>query len=140
MTNLKKRRRIRLVLGAMAMLALSSGVVGYALRDGIRFFRTPTQVAAAPPAPHETFRIGGMVEPGSLTRNGTQVRFRVSDGETVIAVAYDGITPDLFAEGEGVLATGRLEGDRFVAHEILAKHDETYMPRELADMVQAGAQ
>lgn len=132
--TLKKRRRIRLIAGAMVALAIAAGLISYAFRDGIRFFRTPSQVLARAPDPAETFRIGGMVEAGSLHRQGTHVSFRVTDGKTAIAVRYAGITPDLFAEGEGVIATGRMVGDAFDATEILAKHDETYVPRELADM------
>jgi len=134
MGGLKKRRRVRLILWSMAAMALSVAVFGYAFRDGIRFFRTPSQVAATPPAARETFRLGGMVEEGSLMRRGAQVAFRITDGEGAVAVSYTGITPDLFAEGEGVIATGRLEDGVFLATEILAKHDESYMPRELADM------
>ena len=135
MSNLRKRRRIRLLLVGAGFLALSTALIGYAMRDGLRFFQTPGQVAAAPPGPTETFRLGGMVEPGSLEREGTLVRFRVSDGESSLAVRYEGITPDLFAEGEGVIATGRLVEGEFVASEILAKHDEQYMPRELEDII-----
>lgn len=135
MSTLRKRRRIRILLVGAGFLALSAALIGYAMRDGLRFFQTPGQVAAAPPAPTETFRLGGMVEPGSLERQGTLVRFRVSDGESSLAVRYEGITPDLFAEGEGVIATGRLVNGEFAASEILAKHDEDYMPRELEGVI-----
>lgn len=135
MHGLTKRRRVRLILWSGATLALAVMFFGYAFRDGIQFFRTPAQVAAEAPDPRETFRLGGMVEAGSLTRSGAKVAFRVTDGEGTIAVRYTGITPDLFAEGEGVIATGRLENGTFVATEILAKHDEDYMPRELAGMM-----
>ncbi|PKP73135.1 MAG: cytochrome c maturation protein CcmE [Alphaproteobacteria bacterium HGW-Alphaproteobacteria-6] len=135
MRGLKKRRRVRLILWTGAALTLSVVFFGYAFRDGIQFFRTPAQVVAKAPDPRETFRLGGMVEAGSLTRSGAQVAFRVTDGEGTIAVSYTGITPDLFAEGEGVIATGRLENGIFRATEILAKHDENYMPRELAGLM-----
>lgn len=134
MKRLAKRRRIRLVAGAAMLLAAATALFGYAFRDGIRYFRTPSQVLAEVPDPREVFRIGGMVEPGSLLRQGTDIRFAVTDGETSVPVSYSGITPDLFGEGEGVIATGRLVAGRFEAEEILAKHDETYMPRELAEM------
>jgi cytochrome c-type biogenesis protein CcmE len=132
--TLKQRRRVWLLGGAALALVVASGLVGYAFRNGIQFFRTPTEVQASTPHPGETFRIGGMVEAGSLQRQGTQVLFRVTDGAEAVPVRYDGIPPDLFAENEGVIATGRMVGGVFQASEILAKHDESYMPRELADM------
>ncbi|GAB4300396.1 MAG: hypothetical protein Kow0058_15740 [Roseovarius sp.] len=134
MKALAKRRRIRLVLAAAALLALATALIGTALRDGIRFFRTPSQVLAAPPGPAEVFRIGGMVAAGSVERRGSEIRFIVTDGTSQVPVVFEGIVPDLFAEGEGVIATGRLAGGIVHAREILAKHDETYMPRELAAM------
>lgn len=134
MRRLAKRRRVQLLAGAGLFLAASTALFGYAFRDGIQYFRTPTEVAANAPGPAETFRIGGMVKPGSLTRAGTDIRFTVSDGTAELEVVYSGITPDLFAEGAGVVATGRLVDGRFQAETILAKHDEEYMPRELADM------
>ncbi len=135
MRGLKKRRRVRLILWSGAALALSVAFFGFAFRDGIQFFRAPVQVAAEAPDPRETFRLDGMVEVGSLTRSGAQVAFRITDGEGAIAVRYTGITPDLFADGEGVIAAGRLEGGIFRATEILARHDEDYMPRELAGVL-----
>ncbi|GAB4388372.1 cytochrome c maturation protein CcmE [Albidovulum sp.] len=134
MSGLAKRRRIRLIVAAAALLALATVLIGTGLRDGIQFFRTPSEVLAAPPGPAEIFRIGGMVAAGSIQRRGSEVRFTVSDGKSEMAVVFEGITPDLFAEGEGVIATGRLVGGVVRAHEVLAKHDETYMPRELAAM------
>ena len=134
MKRLAKRRRIRLVVAAAVLLAVSAVLFGYAFRDGIQFFRTPSQVAGAPPDPRETFRIGGVVEPGSILRRGSQVHFRVTDGEASLPVTYTGITPDLFREGEGVIATGRLIDGTVQASEVLARHDEEYTPRELAGM------
>lgn len=138
MKRLAKRRRIQLVAGAAVLLTAATALFGYAFRDGIRYFRTPSQALAEAPGPGEVFRIGGMVQPGSLLRQGTDIRFAVTDGEASVPVSYSGITPDLFREGEGVIATGRLVAGRFEAEEILAKHDETYMPRELADMAKDG--
>ncbi|MCC6304083.1 MAG: cytochrome c maturation protein CcmE [Rhodobacteraceae bacterium] len=132
--RLSRRRRIRFLIAGAGLLAVSAGLFGFAFRDGIQFFRTPSEVLARPPGAGETFRIGGMVEAGSLVREGTRLSFRVGDGSTTVAVVYSGITPDLFAEGAGVVATGRLVEGRFEAHEILAKHDEEYVPRELAGM------
>lgn len=134
MTGLAKRRRIRLILAASGLLALATVLIGHGLRDGIQFFRTPSQVLSDPPRPQETFRIGGILDPGSIRREGSIVRFRISDGEESIAVAFEGITPDLFREGEGVIAAGRLVDGTVHAHEVLARHDETYVPRELAGM------
>lgn len=134
MKGLKKKRRIQVVGVAILALALSTALVGYAMRDGINFFRSPTEVAEAPPAPSEVFRIGGLVEDGSLERRqGETVTFRVTDGGASVPVAYTGVLPDLFAEGQGMVGTGRFVAGRFEATEILAKHDESYMPREVVD-------
>ncbi|MCL4188993.1 MAG: cytochrome c maturation protein CcmE [Rhodobacteraceae bacterium] len=134
MKGLKKRRRVQVIVVAALALALATGLVGYAMRDGINFFRSPTQVAEHPPDPAEVFRIGGLVEEGSLVRGqGEAVSFRVTDGNASIPVSYRGILPDLFGEGQGTVATGRLVAGVFEAREILAKHDETYMPKEVVD-------
>jgi cytochrome c-type biogenesis protein CcmE len=132
--GLKKQRRIQIVALAAVALIGATGLVGYAMRDGINFFRSPTQVMEAPPSPGETFRIGGLVVEGSIQRGqGTEVAFAVTDTNATVPVRYTGILPDLFAEGQGVVALGRMEGDTFVATEVLAKHDETYMPPEVID-------
>ena len=132
--GLKKKRRIQLIIAAFVFLALATGLIGYALRDGISYFRSPTQVSETPPGPTETFRIGGLVEVGSLKRGqGKTIRFSVTDGNASIPVTYTGILPDLFKEGKGVVATGKLVGGTFEASEILAKHDENYMPKEVID-------
>jgi cytochrome c-type biogenesis protein CcmE len=131
--GLRKRRRIQLVAIAAVLLAAATAIVGYAMRDGIEFFRSPSQVAAEPPAPGERFRLGGLVAEGTVAREGGEVRFEVTDGGAAVRVVFAGIPPDLFREGQGVIATGRLENGTFVASEILAKHDEQYMPKEVAD-------
>ncbi len=119
---------------ALVSLVASTAVIGYAMRDGINFFRSPSQVAAEPPDSGEVFRLGGLVEEGSLVRGrGDAVTFNLTDGAGVVAVSYAGIVPDLFGEGQGAVATGRLIGGIFVATEILAKHDESYMPKEVVD-------
>ncbi|MCR8725459.1 cytochrome c maturation protein CcmE [Frigidibacter sp. ROC022] len=134
MLGLKKRRRVQIILLAVVALALSTALIGYAMRDGINFFRSPTQVLEAPPGPAEVFRIGGLVEEGSLVRGeGTEVSFRVTDMNASVPVRYSGVLPDLFGEGEGVVAMGRYDGSSFIATEILAKHDESYMPKEVVD-------
>jgi cytochrome c-type biogenesis protein CcmE len=134
MMPLKKKRRIQIIALAAVSLALSTGLIGYAMRDGINFFRSPAQIVAEPPAPTEVFRIGGLVEEGSITRGeGETVTFRVTDGGATIPVTYTGILPDLFGENQGMVGQGRYIDGTFQATEILAKHDETYMPKEVID-------
>jgi cytochrome c-type biogenesis protein CcmE len=134
MAGLQKRRRVQLIVAGLVLLAGAAVLVGYALRDGIELFRSPSQVAEAAPGPGERFRIGGLVEEGSLVRGaGETITFRVIDLAHAVPVTYTGVLPDLFAEGQGVIAKGHLRGGVFVASEILAKHDEKYIPREVAD-------
>lgn len=134
MKGLKKKRRIQIIALAFAALALSTGLIGYAMRDGINFFRTPSQVTQSPPPPTETFRIGGLVVEGSLQRGQSEtVTFRVTDTAAEVPVSYTGVLPDLFDEGQGMVGTGRMVDGVFQASEILAKHDETYMPKEVVD-------
>jgi len=134
MKGLKKRRRVQIILLTFLGLILSVVLIGYAMRDGINFFRAPAQVMSDPPAPGEVFRLGGLVEEGSVTRGqGETVSFRITDTAEVIPVTFTGVLPDLFAEGQGVVATGQMQDGTFVASEILAKHDETYMPKEVID-------
>ena len=134
MKNLKKTRRIQIIAVAMVSLALATALIGYAMRDGINFFRSPSQIVETPPPPNEVFRIGGLVEEGSLMRGmGEYIQFGVTDGAETVQVAYVGILPDLFKEGEGMVGTGRYVDGVFQAQEILAKHDETYMPKEVID-------
>lgn len=138
MKSLKKQRRIQILAVAAVALALSTALIGYAMRDGINFFRAPAQVMADPPPPTETFRLGGLVEEGSIVRGqGSTVTFRVTDGGATIPVAFTGVLPDLFSEGQGMIGTGKLVEGVFVAQEILAKHDETYMPKEVMDALKA---
>ncbi len=132
--GLKKKRRIQLILMAMLFLVLATGLIGYALRDGISYFRSPSQVLTDPPSATEVFRIGGLVADGSLLRGqGETVVFDVTDGAATVKVTFSGILPDLFKEGTGMIATGQMAGDTFQATEILAKHDENYIPREVVD-------
>ena len=134
MKGLKKKRRIQVIAVAAVALTLSTALIGYAMRDGINFFRSPSQVMSEMPSPTEVFRIGGLVEDGSLTRGqGETVTFRVTDGGASVPVAYAGVLPDLFNEGEGMVGTGRFIDGTFQASEILAKHDESYMPAEVVD-------
>lgn len=134
MKSLKKTRRIQVIAVAALALAVSTAMIGYAMRDGINFFRSPVQVMDTPPAPGEVFRLGGLVEAGTLVRGaGETVAFRVTDGAASIPVRFTGVLPDLFKEGQGMVGTGSMEGETFIATEILAKHDENYMPREVMD-------
>lgn len=129
----RKRRRIQMVVAGAVLLAAATAIVGYAMRDGIEFFRSPSQLATHPPHDGERFRLGGLVEEGSVVRDGDAVHFVVTDGGASVPVAFSGLLPDLFREGQGVIATGTLDGDTFTATEVLARHDESYMPKEVAD-------
>lgn len=134
MKNLKKQRRIQVLALAALSLVVATVLIGYAMKDGINYFRSPSQVTEAPPSPTEVFRIGGLVAEGSLVRGqGETVRFSVTDGGATVAVTYSGVLPDLFEENQGMVGTGRLIDGVFEASEILAKHDETYMPKEVVD-------
>ncbi len=138
MKGLKKTRRIQIILVAFVALGLSTALIGYAMKDGINFFRSPTQVSTMPPRPGEVFRLGGLVEVGSLVRDqGDTITFKVTDTKDTVPVAYKGVLPDLFAEGAGVIAMGQMQDGTFVATEILAKHDEKYMPKEVIDALKA---
>lgn len=136
MRGLKKKRRIQIISVATVALLLATGLIGYALRDGINYFYSPTQVAENPPEASETFRIGGLVVDESIVNGeGFAFTFVVTDGNAEIPVAYigDEPRPDLFEEGQGTVATGNYVNNVFQAHTIFAKHDETYMPVEVID-------
>lgn len=134
MKKLKKTRRIQIIVLAAISLFLAVALAGYGFRDGINLYRSPSQFAEQPPQPGEVFRLGGLVEEGTLVRgSGETITFAVTDGGASIPVRFTGVLPDLFGEGEGMIGLGSMEGDIFVATEILAKHDETYMPREVMD-------
>ncbi|WBU57510.1 cytochrome c maturation protein CcmE [Paracoccus sediminicola] len=134
MKSLKKQRRIQVLIAASVALLLAAVLIGYGFRDGINLYRAPTQVVEEPPSEAETFRLGGLVETGTLSRGqGETIRFSVTDGAYSIPVRFTGVLPDLFEEGQGMIGTGQMQGDIFVASEILAKHDENYMPKEVAD-------
>lgn len=132
--SLKKRRRVQVISMAGVSIALVLVLLWFLPDDSFQFFRSPTEVAEMPPPPNERFRIGGLVADGSIVRGqGEQVSFSVTDGGATIQVVYTGILPDLFEEGQGMVAQGNYINGRFEAVEILAKHDETYMPSEVVD-------
>jgi cytochrome c-type biogenesis protein CcmE len=135
----RKQQRLTLILSGLAALGVAAGLVLYGLRDSIVFFYTPSEVAEKSIGPGVRFRLGGLVEKGSVVRgDGKEVRFTVTDTDRTLPVAYAGILPDLFREGQGVVAEGKLNaGGVFEADTVLAKHDETYMPKEVADALKA---
>ena len=135
----RKQRRLSLIAAAAAVLAVAVGLVLVALKDSIVFFNSPTDLVENRVPPGQRIRVGGLVKEGSIFRGeGLAVRFEVTDGKSAVAVAYRGLLPDLFREGQGIVANGRLQPDgTFIASEVLAKHDENYMPPEVADALKA---
>ncbi|WP_019906417.1 cytochrome c maturation protein CcmE [Methylobacterium sp. 77] len=135
----RKSRRLILIAACGAVLALALGLILSAMSGSIVFFRSPTEVTAQGVAPGTRFRLGGLVKEGSLQRGPDQnIDFAVTDTNATVQVQYRGLLPDLFREGQGIVAEGRLEpGGIFRADTVLAKHDESYMPREVADALKA---
>jgi cytochrome c-type biogenesis protein CcmE len=131
----RKQRRLLLIGAALAVLGLAAGLVLFALNDSIVFFRTPSEIASQGIAPGTRLRIGGLVKEGSVRKGADQqVEFEVTDTVKAVPVHYKGLLPDLFREGQGVVAEGVLEASgAFRADSVLAKHDENYMPKEVAD-------
>jgi cytochrome c-type biogenesis protein CcmE len=130
----RKGKRLTLIAGAMAILGLAAGLMLFALRDNIVFFYTPSELAKKEVASGARLRIGGLVKEGTVVRNGRDVNFTVTDKTSDLAVSYTGLLPDLFREGQGVVVDGVLQKDGgFRADSVLAKHDERYMPRDVAD-------
>src|SRR5262245_56358126 len=131
----RKQRRLSLIGAALGVLALAVALVLVALNDSIVFFNSPTDVVEKQVKPGVRIRVGGLVKEGSVQRgDGLVVQFAVTDGRSTVPVAYRGLLPDLFREGQGVIAEGALDSSgTFRADNVLAKHDETYMPKEVAD-------
>ncbi len=131
----RKQRRITLIAVSLGVLGLAVALVLGALRDSIVFFNSPTDVVEKHVAPGTRIRLGGLVAPGSLVRgDNLNVKFQLTDGTRAVTVAYQGLLPDLFREGQGVVTEGALDqAGVFRADTVLAKHDETYMPKEVAD-------
>ncbi len=136
-----KRRRLWLLIGSLGTLGVAAALVLSALNDNLVFFYSPTQVAEKSLGPTVASALGGLVEAGSVQKEGQVVRFTVTDTNKTIAVVYRGILPDLFREGQGVIAEGALGSDGvFAAREVLAKHDENYMPPEVAKAIKEAGQ
>jgi cytochrome c-type biogenesis protein CcmE len=131
----RKQRRLGLIASALGVLALALVLVLVALEDSIVFFNSPTDVVEKNIRPGTRVRVGGLVKEGSVRRGESlAVRFEVTDGKSTVPVSYRGLLPDLFREGQGIVAEGALDpAGTFVADSVLAKHDETYMPKEVAD-------
>jgi cytochrome c-type biogenesis protein CcmE len=128
-----RHKRLALIVVGLAGLGIATALILNAFRSNLVFYFTPTQVYAGEAPTGQPFRVGGLVEKGSVQRNGSKVTFVVTDLNKSLTIHYDGILPDLFREGQGVIAQGRLDGARvFTAQQVLAKHDEKYMPPEVA--------
>jgi cytochrome c-type biogenesis protein CcmE len=136
-----RHKRLAIIGGIVAAVGVAAALVLNAFQSNLVFFYSPSQIAAKEAPQGRTFRIGGLVQVGSVKRDGTEVQFMVTDTAQTVAVQYRGILPDLFKEGKGVVAQGQMRGDGvFVAREVLAKHDENYMPPEATEALKRAAQ
>ncbi len=137
----RKQRRMTFVLAGMAVIGVAAGLVLFAFQDNLVFFHSPSEVVENNLPADKRFRLGGLVEEGSVKRDGLTTRFRITDTARSVEVVYKGMLPDLFRAGQGVVTQGVLNGNRqFVATEVLAKHDENYMPPEVAAALKAAGQ
>jgi cytochrome c-type biogenesis protein CcmE len=138
----RKHKRLTFVIVAMALVGVATGLVLYALGDGVSLFHSPTDIVTKKPGPNQSVRLGGLVEEGSVQRaqGSATVRFKVTDLENAVEVVYEGLLPDLFREGQGIVTTGKVVNGTFVAEEVLAKHDENYMPPEAVDALKKSGQ
>ena len=137
----RKHRRLMVVLTSLGLLGAAAALVLTAVEDSLVFFYTPSDLAERGTPPDTLFRLGGLVEAGSVRKEGSKTHFRVTDLNQVIPASYTGVLPDLFREGQGVVAEGTLNADgSFIAREVLAKHDETYMPKEVAEALRESGQ
>lgn len=137
----RKQRRLYFVILGMLALGAAVALVLVAINDTMVYFYSPTDLQTKHVPPGRRMRIGGLVEPGSLMKEGSAVSFRVTDNAATLPVTYTGILPDLFREGQGVVAEGRIDANGvFHASEVLAKHDEKYMPKEVADALKQSGQ
>jgi cytochrome c-type biogenesis protein CcmE len=135
-----RHKRLLLAAAVLAAMGVAVALVLNAFRSNLVFFYSPSQVVQKEAPQNRTFRLGGLVQPGSVKRDGVKVSFTVTDTAQTVPVQYEGILPDLFKEGKGVVAQGQLQGGLFVAREVLAKHDENYMPPEAADALKKAQQ
>jgi len=135
-----RRKRMAIALGVVAVVGAATALVLNAFQSNLVFFYTPSQIAAKEAPGGRTFRLGGLVVEGSVKRDGVNVSFEVTDTAKTVPVQFSGILPDLFKEGKGVVAQGQLENGVFQAKEVLAKHDENYMPPEAAQALKNAAQ
>jgi cytochrome c-type biogenesis protein CcmE len=137
----RKHRRLLVVAVSLGLLGSAAALVLNAVEDSLVFFYTPSDLAERPAPPADLFRLGGLVEEGSVRTEGATTFFVVTDLNRTILASYTGVLPDLFREGQGVVAEGTIGADgRFTAREVLAKHDETYMPKEVADALRKSGQ
>ena len=137
----RKHKRLTFAAVGLCLLGVAAALVLTAFEESIVFFHSPTDVAEGKVQSDRRIRLGGLVEQGSVQKQPDAVTaFRITDGANVIAVTYKGILPDLFREGQGVVTEGRLQGANFVADEVLAKHDENYLPPEVADALKKSGQ
>lgn len=137
--NPTRKRRLLFILALVVAAAIATTLVALALQRNVAYLYTPSEILKGDAAEHARFRLGGMVQAGSFKRasGSMEAHFRVDDGDATLPVVYTGILPDLFREKQAVIATGHMQGDTFVAEQVLAKHDETYMPKEVADKMGA---
>jgi cytochrome c-type biogenesis protein CcmE len=135
-----KHRRLTFVVIGLGLLGIAAALVLSALEESIVFFHSPSEIAASTSLTERRLRVGGLVEEGSVTQGGATVTFRITDLANTVPVAYTGILPDLFREGQGVVAEGRMQNGVFVADQVLAKHDEAYMPPEVAEALKQSGQ
>ena len=137
MARTKKARRIRMLVFGGVLLAGAAGLVGFLAQDAIAFFKSPSELVAEGYGPDQLLRVGGLVVEGSSAGDGARHRFDLTDGASTVPVTFTGVLPDLFREGQGIVAQGYWRNGTFEATEVLAKHDENYMPREVADALRA---
>ena len=135
-----RHKRLAIIGGIVGAVGVAAALVLNAFQSNLVFFYSPTQIAAHEAPANRTFRVGGLVQEGSVKRDGVKVNFVVTDTAKTVPVQYEGILPDLFKEGKGVVAQGQLKDGVFVAREVLAKHDENYMPPEAAEALKHGQQ
>ena len=137
MARTRKARRIQMLALGGVLLVGAAGLFGFLAQDAIAFFKSPTELVAASHRPDQLLRVGGLVVEGSSRTAGPTHRFDITDGNGTVTVAFTGVLPDLFREGQGIVAEGYWRGGTFEATEVLAKHDENYMPKEVADALRA---